>query len=350
MAYPHSTYTTARALTYTYIHILPQFPNTQYILFLHGFPSTSHDWRHQISFFVAKGYGILAPDLLGFGETSKPSELEMYRGEGMARDIVEIMVLEGVGVVVGVAHDWGSFLLSRLANYHPERFSAYAFIDHGYIAPGRSLTTAVIQHVNSQMQANLGFSIFGYFLFFNEEDAPKLLDGHSESVESLFFTTDNEINKKYKGAPGGFRTWLTEGKTADLPAYLTSEVKFLAVMHGVSKLAYMEQDHKHYQHAFSLEKGGYGPGINWYRASLRNINEEDEKKIPTSAHTLTHPTLLIASTGYIITVTANFSEQMRPLVPDLKVESVNGGHWLQLEKADEVNKILEEFMTEKRLV
>ena len=147
----------------------------------------------------------------------------------------------------------GSFLLSRLANYHPERFSAYAFIDHGYGAPGQSLTPAVIQHINSSVQAKLGFSIFGYFLFFNEEDAPKLLDEHvssfqtlqiltcqtlttlqSESVESLFFATDNEINKKYKGAPGGFRTWLTEGKTVDLPAYLTSEVKFLAVMHGVS--------------------------------------------------------------------------------------------------------------------
>lgn len=61
-----------------------------------------------------------------------------------------------------------------------------------------------------------------------------------------------------KGAPGGFRTWLTEGKTTDLPAYLTSEVKFVAVMHGISKLAYIQQDHKYYQHAFSLEKGGYG--------------------------------------------------------------------------------------------
>lgn len=150
-----------------------------------------------------------------------------------------------------------------------------------------------------------------------------------------------------------------------------------------SKLAYMEQDHQHYQRAFSFEKGGYGPATNWYRASLRNINEEDEKsmyyfplspvspflshsissretcslspsifrillicntEIPTSAHTLTHPTLLIASTGYIITVTVDFAKQMRPFVPDLKVESVNGGHWLQLEKADEVNKILEEFI------
>ncbi|MCJ1291122.1 hypothetical protein MMC34_002665 [Xylographa carneopallida] len=332
MTYPHSTYTTTRALTYSYIHIRPQPPNAPYVLFLHGFPSTSHDWRHQISFFSAKGYGILAPDLLGFGETSKPSELEMYRGQAMARDIVEIMVSEGVEVAVGVAHDWGSFLLSRLANYHPERFSAYAFIDHGYAALGQSLTPAVIQHIDSAVQAKLGYSIFGYFLFFDEDDAAKLLNEHSESVESLYFAADDEINKKYKGAPGGLRAWLTEGKSAGLPAYLTSE------------------DHEYYQRAFSLEKGGYGAAINWYRASLRNINQEDEKKIPTSSHILTPPTLLIASTGYIITVTINFPEQMRPLVPDLRVEHLDGGHWLQLEKADEVNEILEEFMEEKRVV
>jgi soluble epoxide hydrolase / lipid-phosphate phosphatase len=101
------------------------------------------------------------------------------------------------------------------------------------------------------VQANLGFSIFGYFLFMNEEDAPQLLNEHvssfhilqilicqtltlpqSESVESLFFTTDTEVLKKYKGAPGGLRTWVTEGKTADLPVYLTSEVEFPALCMG----------------------------------------------------------------------------------------------------------------------
>jgi soluble epoxide hydrolase/lipid-phosphate phosphatase len=106
MAFPHSTFTTTRALTYSYVHVPPKTPSTQYILFLHGFPSTSYHWHHQISFFAAKGFGIIAPDLLGFGETSKPSDLEMYKGEIMARDIVEIMVSEGAGVVVGVAHDW----------------------------------------------------------------------------------------------------------------------------------------------------------------------------------------------------------------------------------------------------
>lgn len=113
-------------------------------------------------------------------------------------------------------------------------------------------------------------------------------------MESLFFTTDNDINKNYKGALGGFRTWLTEGKTAELPAYVTPEVKFRAVMHGgFTKLADLEQDHEHYQDAFSVEKGGYGPAINWYRSSLRNINEEDEQSMYHFPMYLVSPSLPI---------------------------------------------------------
>jgi soluble epoxide hydrolase/lipid-phosphate phosphatase len=79
--------------------------------------------------------------------------------------------------------------LSRLANYHPERFSAYAFIDHGYSAPGNSLTAAAIQDINSSVQAKLGFSILGYFLFFNDDDAPELLNEHVSSFKSLQIPT-----------------------------------------------------------------------------------------------------------------------------------------------------------------
>ncbi|KAG9496366.1 hypothetical protein J7337_012954 [Fusarium musae] len=287
MAFSYSTYTTTRALNYSYIHILPRLPNTRYLLFLHGFPSTSYHWRHQIPFFKAKGYGIIAPDLLGFGETSRPTELEMYKGEDMARDIVEILTSEGIGTIVGVAHDW---------------------------------------YVKS-VEAKLGFSILGYFLLFDDDDAPTLLDEHSESVESLYFSTDEEITKKYKGALGGLRAWLTEGKTTELPAHLTSE------------------DHKYYKSAFSKEKSGYGGAINWYRAGLRNINEEDERKITTDAYILTHPTLLITSTN-VITAAMDIPEQMRPFVTDFIVEQVTGGHWLQLEKPDEVNEILDKFVTE----
>jgi len=39
-----------------------------------------------------------------------------------------------------------------------------------------------MQNINNSMQANLGFSIFGYFLFFDEEDAVRLLNEHVSSA------------------------------------------------------------------------------------------------------------------------------------------------------------------------
>jgi len=83
------------------------------------------------------------------------------------------------------------------------------------------------------------------------------------------------------------------------------------------------------------------------RVSIFRIPLICKIEIPTSSRTLTHPTLLIASTGYIISVTINYPEQMKPFAPDLRVENVDGGHWLQLEKAKEVNTILEKFVEDQ---
>jgi pimeloyl-ACP methyl ester carboxylesterase len=57
---------------------------------------------------------------------------------------------------------------------------------------------------------------------------------------------------------------------------------------------------------------------------------------------LKQPTLLISSANFI-TVSGDFASQMKPNVPDLTVENLDCGHWIQLEKADEANRILEKF-------
>jgi soluble epoxide hydrolase / lipid-phosphate phosphatase len=130
----------------------------------------------------------------------------------------------------------GSFVLSRLANYYPSRFSKYVFLDVGYIAPNHALTVSILKHVNAAIQAALGYSILGYFLFFNDPDAAELMNkkvclphtvatsfmkpeflNKVESAGSLFHAADEELRKEYLGQEGGFRTWLTEGKTAEWP-------------------------------------------------------------------------------------------------------------------------------------
>jgi pimeloyl-ACP methyl ester carboxylesterase len=94
-----------RGLNYHY-YFSPPTGGKPVLLFLHGFPSTSYDWVRQVEHFQPKGYGILAPDMLGFGRTSRPLDVNAFRLNLMAKDIIEILNEENIDKVVGVGHDW----------------------------------------------------------------------------------------------------------------------------------------------------------------------------------------------------------------------------------------------------
>lgn len=72
----------------------------------------------------------------------------------------------------------GSPLLGRLANYFPSRFLAYAFLDIGYYVAPITLTLPDIEAANKQTLASLGYSVFGYWLFYNEPEAPGIFNSH----------------------------------------------------------------------------------------------------------------------------------------------------------------------------
>lgn len=91
--------------TYSYVHVQPH-DNKPYILFLHGFPEASFGWRHQIPYFSKLGYGIIAPDLLGYGGTSKPANLKAYIMKKMAEELCHVLDALGIKQVIGVGHDW----------------------------------------------------------------------------------------------------------------------------------------------------------------------------------------------------------------------------------------------------
>lgn len=91
----HLSLSTTHTYNYVYVPaIKTSFPT---ILFLHGFPSSSYNWRHQITFFAAHGSGVLAPDLLGYGGTSKPAAVEEYKSKKVAAEIAEIEVFSFFG-------------------------------------------------------------------------------------------------------------------------------------------------------------------------------------------------------------------------------------------------------------
>jgi soluble epoxide hydrolase/lipid-phosphate phosphatase len=176
IAFPeYSNVVTLRSgVTYNYTHI-PAKDSMSTILFIHGFPSSSYDWRHQIRYFSSLGYGVIAPDLLGYGETDKPTSADDYRGKKMASELSELLNHAKVSKVHGVAHDWGSFLLSRMTTYHRERLLSSAFLATPYRAPGQIID---VDSVNAMSKKDLGFELLGYWKFFKKEDAGEIVKEH----------------------------------------------------------------------------------------------------------------------------------------------------------------------------
>lgn len=137
--------------TYGYVRVAAR-EGKPTVLFLHGYPSSSYDWRYQIDHFSKRGYGLLVPDLLGYGDTDKPEALEAYTMRNMGRQVVELLDHEKLETVVGVAHDWydassnvvnirnvtdfdrGCGLQASIARWHQDRFSAFVFMSVGYLA------------------------------------------------------------------------------------------------------------------------------------------------------------------------------------------------------------------------
>jgi pimeloyl-ACP methyl ester carboxylesterase len=92
-------------------------------LYLHSVPTSSDDWRELLA-----GTGGVAPDLFGFGRSSKASNLD-YSLAGYA-DFVERFLDElGLECVRVVGHGWGAAIGLVFAQRHPERVERLALID-----------------------------------------------------------------------------------------------------------------------------------------------------------------------------------------------------------------------------
>ena len=115
---PHSVLTvdTASGFRYTTHYQHPTDEDKPYILFVHGFPSSAYDWRKQVPHFASQGYGIIAPDTLGYGGSSKPLEPGDYTLKAIADSIIEVVdaVAGAQAKVLGVGHDWYVSLRIRL--------------------------------------------------------------------------------------------------------------------------------------------------------------------------------------------------------------------------------------------
>jgi epoxide hydrolase 4 len=79
-------------------------------LCLHGFPESSFSWRFQLPLLAQLGYRVWAPDLRGYGGSSRPEGIEAYAMENLEEDVAALIQASGAKEVVLIGHDWGALI------------------------------------------------------------------------------------------------------------------------------------------------------------------------------------------------------------------------------------------------
>jgi haloacetate dehalogenase len=139
------------------------------VLLLHGYPQTHAMW-HLVAPRLAERFTVVAPDLRGYGDSSKPrgdDEHVTYSKRELAADQVEVMTSLGFERFAVVGHDRGGRVAHRLALDHADRVTRLAILD---IVPTWEVFAATNQEIAT--------STYHWFFLIQPEGLPERLVGN----------------------------------------------------------------------------------------------------------------------------------------------------------------------------
>ena len=114
------------------LHYLDEGPrDAAPVLMMHGEPSWSFLYRKMIGPVAAGGYRVLAPDLIGFGKSDKPTNKAAYTYAAHVEWMLEWFDALALDRVVLACQDWGSLVGLRMVAARPDRFAGVVLSNGG---------------------------------------------------------------------------------------------------------------------------------------------------------------------------------------------------------------------------
>ncbi|MDM5201066.1 alpha/beta hydrolase [Fictibacillus enclensis] len=146
------------------------------LLLLHGHPQTHVMW-HKTAPPLAEHFTVIAPDLRGYGGSSKPQTDENhypYSKRVMAKDMVSLMNQLGYNEFAVAGHDRGGRVAYRLALDEPEKVTRLAVLD--IVPTGEAFRRTTM---------DFGMGYFHWFFLAQPYDLPEKMIG--ENPEHFYF-------------------------------------------------------------------------------------------------------------------------------------------------------------------
>jgi pimeloyl-ACP methyl ester carboxylesterase len=91
-------------------HVLEAGDGDRLALCLHGFPELAFSWRNQMPVLADLGWRVWAPDLRGYGGTTRPVGRESYALEPLMDDVAGLIDAAAPRETLLIAHDWGGII------------------------------------------------------------------------------------------------------------------------------------------------------------------------------------------------------------------------------------------------
>jgi len=294
------------------------------VVLLHGFPEMWYSWRHQLPAIASAGYHAVAPDLRGYGETDAPPAVESYSLLTLTADVVGLLDAMQAETAVIVGHDWGAEIAWRCAQLYPQRIAAVGALSVPYSprpmiptqrmkqASGNVFNLALYAQEPGVAEAELEADVrrtLRLFLYAYSGDAPP-------DLMPALFTTRPAKARALDGMPEPtvLPAWLTK---ADLDSYTQAFVR-TGFRGALSRLRSIDRDWRDWE-------------------ELARVGEPSVEQ----------PVLFMGGERDSAVRFGNL-EGMKATLPKLRkvVLLPNCGHWVQQERAAEVNAELIDFLRE----
>jgi len=99
------------------------------VILLHGYPEFWYAWRGSMEVLATAGFRVIVPDQRGYNKSDKPSNVEDYRLDELAGDVVGLADALGYEKIFLAGHDFGGLVSWWTLMLHPDRISKFVIIN-----------------------------------------------------------------------------------------------------------------------------------------------------------------------------------------------------------------------------
>ncbi|GAA0926213.1 alpha/beta hydrolase [Nonomuraea longicatena] len=292
------------------------------VLLVHGFPESWYSWRHQLPALAEAGYRAVALDVRGYGRSSKPSDVAAYRMLELVEDNVAVVEALGERSAVVVGHDWGAVIAANSALTRPDIFRAVGLLSVPYTPPGGPRPSEVFTRMGGDDEFYVSyFQEPGRAEAEIEPDVRGWLAGIYAALSADTMPAPGAPDPHFVSRGGTLRDRFPADR---LPAWLS------------------EDDLDRYAEEF--ERTGMSGALNRYR----NMDHDWADLADFGGRPLTQPSLFLggaldASTMWLTEAIRAYPATLPGLVASHILDDC--GHWIQQERADEVNRLLLDWLS-----